>query len=154
MWIEHAILSNFINLILIEHKFYEAELKLIDIRTTTCFTPPKEENFFSVLREVKDLVDLSAFNVFNHSFLRVRHYEKAAARKDVVYFIHIPKSDNSEFFTALASSWSQIVRFANFYICIELVLYSKKWIRCSQATRFVVELFYILTKLCLGFLFG
>ena len=87
MWIKNAIFSNFFEPFLIECKFYETELKLLFIATIFEATLPKEEYILRVRRDEKDLVDHRAFNVFNHSLLRVWHDEKALTLKDVILFI-------------------------------------------------------------------
>ena len=89
MFINDAPFSNFIKLFLRELKFYEAELKLVDLGTTTSFqiSLPEKEYILRVWWDEQDLVDDCIFNVFNPSFLRIWHYEKAVTRKDIICFI-------------------------------------------------------------------
>ena len=84
---------------------------MVDVGTATVFqiTLPKEEHILRVRRDEKDLVNYCVFNVLDQSLLRVRHYEKALAHKDVVYFIEVPKGNHREFVAVLASFFSQIV---------------------------------------------
>ena len=65
MQVNDALLSNLIQLILSKLKFYETELKLVDLSTSTLLqiTLPKEEYILSVWRDEKDLVDDCVFNV-------------------------------------------------------------------------------------------
>ena len=104
MQVNDALLSNLIQLILSKLKFYETELKLVDLSTSTLLqiTLPEEEYILSVWRDEKDLVDDCVFNVFDPSFLRIWHDEKTTTSKDIIWFIEVPKGDYSEFFTVLA----------------------------------------------------
>ena len=150
MKVDKAPLSNFVKLCLSELKFYETELKLVDLSTTTSLqiSPPEEEYILCVRRDEENLVHDCIFNVFNPSFLWVWYYEKAVTSKDVIFFIKIPKANYSEFFTVLARFCCQIVRSTNFYIRIYLVLNSEELIGFSHQTGIIVEPGLILTEHC------